>query len=102
MYLDEKEYYLKVIVDTNGNGVWDTGKFEDMLQPEQVYYYPKEINCRAKWDISETWNPEERPLNNQKPSKLMKTKTSEKRTTQQNRNLRRAQDKGIELPDYLK
>ncbi len=102
MYLDEKEYYLKVIVDTNGNGIWDTGKFEDMLQPEQVYYYPKEINCRAKWDISETWNPEERPLNNQKPSKLMKTKTSEKRATQQNRNLRRAQDKGIELPDYLK
>ncbi len=102
IYLDEKEYYLKVIVDDNGNGVWDTGKFGSMLQPEQVYYYPKEINCRAKWDITETWNPNDRPLNQMKPSKLLKTKSSQKTRTKQNRNLRRAQDKGIELPDYLK
>jgi uncharacterized protein (DUF2141 family) len=102
MYLDEKEYFLRVIVDTNGNGIWDTGKFETMLQPEQVYYYNKPINCRAKWDITEIWNPSGTSLNRQKPSKLMKTKTSEKRRTQQNKNAKRAQEKGIELPEYLK
>lgn len=102
MYLDEKEYFLRVIVDTNGNGIWDTGKFETMLQPEQVYYYNKPINCRAKWDITEIWNPSDTSLNRQKPSKLMKTKTSEKRRTQQNKNAKRAQEKGIELPEYLK
>ena len=102
MYLDEKEYFLRVIVDTNGNGIWDTGKFETMLQPEQVYYYHKPINCRAKWDITEIWNPSDTSLNRQKPSKLMKTKTSEKRRTQQNKNAKRAQEKGIELPEYLK
>lgn len=101
-YLNEKEYYLKVIVDSNGNGKWDTGKYDDLLQPEQVYYYPKEIKCRAKWDISETWNPDDRPLYQQKPAKLMKTKASQKKKALQNRNLKRAQDKGIELPEYLK
>ena len=102
LYLNEKGYYLKVIVDENGNGIWDTGEFDSLLQPERVFYYPKEISCRAKWDITETWNPNDRPLNQLKPSKLMKTKTSEKKRTQQNRNLKRAQEKGIPLPDYLK
>ena len=102
LYLNEKDYYLKVIVDDNGNGKWDTGCFDELLQPEQVYYYPKEIKCRAKWDITETWNPAQRPLYQQKPSKLVKTKASQKKKAQQGRNLKRAQDKGIELPEYLK
>lgn len=101
-YLTDGTYYAKIIVDDNNNGLWDTGNFGMLLQPEQVYYYPKEISCRAKWDISETWNPNDKPLNQQKPSKIAKAKTSTKRQVQTNRNLRRARDKGIELPDYLK
>lgn len=101
-YLTEGTYYARIIVDDNDNGKWDTGDFYSLKQPEQVYYLPKEINCRAKWDISESWNPDGTPLNQQKPAKLMKTQASKKRQAQRNRNLRRARDKGIELPDYLK
>lgn len=101
-YISDGTYYVRAIVDDNGNGKWDTGEFGLLRQPEQVYYYPKEINCRAKWDITETWNLTDRPLYEQKPSKLRKAATSKKKQTQQDRNLRRARDKGIQLPDYLK
>ncbi len=101
-YLEEKTYYLRVIVDDNNNGIWDTGRFDELLQPEQVYYYPKEISCRANWDITSSWNPDEKPLNQQKPSKLRKNKSATNKKAQLNKNLRRAQDMGIMLPDHLR
>lgn len=101
-YLAEKKYYMKLIEDNNNNKVWDTGKFNDNLQPENVYYYPKEINIRAKWNITETWDPTIKPRNEQKPSELRKSKSSTKKKQQTDRNLKRAQSLGIELPDYLK
>ncbi len=100
-YLDEKEYYLKVIVDDNNNGEWDTGEFDSLLQPEQVYYYSKAIPCRVKWDIVETWNPFYKPQNEQKPSQLIKKSSSKTTTTQRNRNKQRAEDLGIDLPEDL-
>ncbi len=102
-YLDEKDYYLKAFVDRNGNGRWDSGEFDLLLQPEELYYYPKEISCRAKWDIVETWNPTAKPLNEQKPSKLRaRTSSSKNNKSKTNRNQRRAEDLGIELPEELK
>ncbi len=101
-YLDEKDYYLRVIIDDNDNGTWDTGEFETLRQPEQVYFYPKEIPCRAKWDIVETWTPTAKPLRDQKPAILRKTTRSNSKQATSNRNQRRADDLGIELPDYLK
>ncbi len=101
-YLAEKDYYLRVIIDDNNNGKWDTGEFDSLMQPEQIYYYPKEISCRAKWDIVESWEPTQRPLNRQKPSKLAKSKSSKKKSSKKNRNAERAKDLGIELPDELK
>lgn len=100
-YLAEKEYYFRVIVDDNRNGKWDTGDFEKDQQPEQVFYYPKEIKCRAKWDLNETWNPSSTPLNEQKPSKLRKTKAATKKRQQANKNQKRAEQLGIPLPDRL-
>ncbi len=100
-YLDEKEYYLKVIVDDNNNGEWDTGEFDSLLQPEQVYYYSKAIPCRVKWDIVETWNPFYKPQNEQKPSQLIKKSSSKTTTAQRNRNKQRAEDLGIDLPEDL-
>ncbi len=102
-YLDEKNYYLKAFVDRNDNGKWDAGEFDLLLQPEELYYYPKEIACRAKWDIVETWNPLAKPLNEQKPSKLRKnTSTSKSSSSNSHRNQRRADELGIELPEELK
>lgn len=99
-YLKEGKYYLRMIVDDNDNGIWDTGDFEKDVQPEWVYYYPEEIECKAKWDVTRTWNPTSTVLYRQKPSALVKQK-GEKEKTIQHRNLDRAKKLGIEYISNL-
>lgn len=100
-YVEEGEYYLRAFVDRNGNGKWDTGNFDLDLQPEEVYYFPEKVECRAKWDVTRTWNLTAKPLDKQKPAELVKQKGDKQKTIKQ-RNAQRAQDKGIPLPDHLK
>ena len=94
-YLNAGKYYMRAVVDDNNNGKWDTGNFDEGRQPERVYYYPEEIECRAKWDLTLTWNPTAKPLFQQKPGKITKQK-GEKAKTIKHRNLDRAKRLGIE------
>ncbi|WP_430931529.1 Ig-like domain-containing protein [Saccharicrinis sp. 156] len=55
-YLNPGTYTLKLVLDKNRNGVWDTGKYSEKLQPEQVYYYPDKITLRATWEHAVEWN----------------------------------------------
>ncbi len=55
-YLSPNIYYLRLFVDRNGNGKWDTGDFDANLQPEEVRYYPKALKVRKGWDMEEDWN----------------------------------------------
>lgn len=48
--LDPGNYYLRVIVDTNGNKKWDSGNYLKQLQAERVSYFPEIIEARANWD----------------------------------------------------
>lgn len=79
-YLKPGTYYLRLFRDPNGNGQWDTGRYADGLQPEQVYYFPAPIEVRANWDIEQTWRTDEMPLTKQKPAELMKQKADKKKT----------------------
>lgn len=97
-YIKPGTYYLRMIVDDNGNGRWDTGDFAQDRQPEWVYYYPKEIECKAKWDVTQAWDPTQRKLNEQKPPKLVKQRGDTKRTIK-SRNAQRAKDMGILPPN---
>jgi len=54
-YLKPKKYKVKVILDRNNNGRWDTGKYLKKLQPEYVIYHPKEFELRANWVMEEDW-----------------------------------------------
>jgi hypothetical protein len=47
------DYTLRVITDRNGNGRWDTGKYDIGLQPEPIYLRPLE-KLRANWDLDAT------------------------------------------------
>ena len=94
-YVKEGTYFMRMLVDDNNNGQWDTGDFSKQLAPEDVYYYPRKLECRAKWDLSETWNPTAVPLQNQKPEAITKQK-AEKKKTIQHRNAERAKKLGIE------
>ncbi len=42
---------LRILIDENGNGVWDKGNFEARELPESVYYYSKPISVKANWEI---------------------------------------------------
>ena len=100
-YLQPATYYLRLFVDRNGNGRWDTGDFYRGEEPETVYYFPEEIECKANWDATRTWNPTAKPLNEQKPGKITKQKPDKSKSIKR-RNRERAQELGIPLPPDLK
>lgn len=93
-YVKPGTFYLRLIVDENDNGVWDTGLY-NTRQPEAVYYYTKEIGCKAKRDVRITWNPRQTPLYLQKPAKITKQKADEKQKIKR-RNYERAKKLGLE------
>ena len=95
LYVTPGKYYLRAFVDRNGNGVWDTGDYDADLQPEDVYYYPDETECKAKWDVTRNWNLTARPRFRQKPQAITKQKPDQEKKLQ-NRNLQRAKDLGKE------
>ena len=100
-YLQPARYYLRLFVDRNGNGRWDTGDFYRGEEPETVYYFPEEIECKANWDATRTWNPTAKPLNEQKPGKITKQKPDKGKSIKR-RNRERARELGIPLPPDLK
>ena len=67
-------YFLRLTIDTNGNGKWDTGNYSQHLQPEEVYYYPKKLRLRANWDLDENWNIYQTALDLQKPDDIRRNK----------------------------
>ena len=97
-YVKPDKYYLRALVDLNGNGIWDTGDYDQDLQAEAVYYYPREIECKEKWDVTQNWNVLSTPIFKQKPAKITKQKPDAAKKLK-NRNLQRARDLGIE---YMK
>ena len=92
-YVPPAKYYARAFVDNNGNGVWDTGDYYADRQAEAVYYYHKEIECKAKWDVPIKWNVNEQPRFKQKPLAITKQKPDKEKKLQ-NRNAQRAKDLG--------
>ena len=93
-YLKPETYYLRLFVDSNHNGIWDTGDYAKDRQPETVYYYPGKIECKAKWDLTESWNPTSTPLYQQKPGAITKQKADKQKTIRR-RNAERAKQMGL-------
>ena len=48
------KYFVRVVYDTNGNGIWDTGRVSLKQLPEQIYNEPQELSIRAGWDRKAT------------------------------------------------
>lgn len=92
-YLKPSDYYLRLLLDRDGDGMWTTGEFETGLPPEEVYYNPVKFNVRARWDIEQDWNFRTLPLTEQKPAELIKQKADPKKTVK-NRNAERLRQLG--------
>ena len=101
-YINPAVYYVRAFIDRNGNNLWDTGKYDEDLQPEDVYYYSRSIECKAKWDSTLQWNLTERKRFQQKPGELTKQKNSKTKKKQMNRNIDRAKQLGIEYVKDIK
>ena len=95
-YVNPGTYYARAFVDHNGNGLWDTGLYDDDRQAEEVYYYSRAIECKAKWDVTQQWNLTARKRYEQKPSELQKQKSDKQKRQLKNRNAERARQLGIE------
>jgi hypothetical protein len=60
-YLKPEKYKIRLILDSNKNGKWDTGFLAGNLQPEEVVYYPKVIKVRSNFEYKENWKVEYKP-----------------------------------------
>ena len=87
-FVNPGKYYLRMLKDTNGNGVWDTGDYGKGEQPEVVYYYPHALELRALFEYDQDdWNINT-PLDKQKPIDITKQKPDKERK-KRNRNANR-------------
>lgn len=55
-YVRPGKYTFRLIEDVNNNDKWDTGNYLKKIKPESVYYFSKELEVRANWDLNETFN----------------------------------------------
>ncbi|MFK5957598.1 MAG: Ig-like domain-containing protein [Lutibacter sp.] len=46
-------YLIRVTIDENKNGIWDTGDFISKRQPEIIKYFEKDLVIRANWGENE-------------------------------------------------
>jgi uncharacterized protein (DUF2141 family) len=52
-YLKPNKYYLRVRIDRNANGKWDTGHYLKKQKPEAVYHFESQLDVRANWELQE-------------------------------------------------
>jgi uncharacterized protein (DUF2141 family) len=74
------KYYARLILDENNNFTWDTGNYAGKRQPENVYYYSKEIEIMKNWRIvieEPPFDIHAVPLTRQKPLEITKNKPKE-------------------------
>lgn len=68
------KYYIRLFNDSNNNGKWDTGSYEQKLQAEEVYYFPKVWEMKANFEFEENWDIHAKPLDQQKLDEIKKQK----------------------------
>lgn len=79
-YLKPGKYYLRLVKDTNGDGKWTTGKYDEDLQAEEVFYYPSAITLKERFDISQDWDINATPIEKQKPQEIVKQKPDKEKS----------------------
>lgn len=88
------KYYIRMYIDRNNNGKWDSGTYDKKIQPEQVYYFPKVWEMKANFDFEENWDVNAVPLDRQKLNEIKKQKPEEAKKIK-DRNKERAKKLGL-------
>ena len=92
-YLKPSEYYMRLIIDRNHNGRWDTGQYDTMSSPEEVHYFPRPLPLRAKFEVEQDWNFRSIPPISQKPKAITKQKADKQKTSVSEKNRQREEEK---------
>lgn len=64
------DYYMRLILDDNDNGLWDTGCYDEKRQPETVIYCDRKFTLKANWEDNEQWDIHSLSPEKQKPVDL--------------------------------
>lgn len=80
-YVTPGDYYLRLFIDRNGDGVWNTGLYEQNRQPEEVFYFPKPMALKARWEIEQDWDVRGIPLDKQKPEAITQQKADKSKSS---------------------
>ena len=91
-YLKPGEYYLRLFIDRNGDGKWTTGDYAAGRQAEEVFYFPRPLVVRARWEVEQDWDVRGIPLNKQKPEAITKQKPDAENNARQ-RNMERERER---------
>lgn len=54
-YLNAGTYFVKIIIDTNGNGLWDIGNILQRTQAEPVIYYLDDFTNTRAIELRKNW-----------------------------------------------
>lgn len=90
-YLKPDNYYVRAYIDRNRNGKWDTGNYNEGLQPEEVFYNPNTIPIKAQWEAENDWDLRAIPLDEQKPKAITKQKPDKQKNISE-RNKKRMEE----------
>lgn len=55
--LSPGKYGLRVVLDLNRNGKWDSGRYMEKLHPEPIRVIQVGAEVRANWNFELEWNP---------------------------------------------
>lgn len=83
-FLNPGKYYARMIEDRNGNGIYDTGDYSTLTQPEIAFYYPKAFNIKKNWDKEETWDVYGTAIDQQKPRAILKNRPKQSKNRGRN------------------
>lgn len=70
-FLQAGTYYMRFYIDANGDRKWTPGSWEELRQPEEVFYFPKSIQTKSNWDFEEEWDFTVTPKETAKPRELI-------------------------------
>jgi hypothetical protein len=83
-FLKAGKYCARLIEDTNGNGIWDTGNYAGQRQPEKVHYYNQILELKVMFELEQDWDVNALAPDKQKPDELKKQKPDEDKKKKRN------------------
>jgi hypothetical protein len=54
-FVKPEKYKVRLIIDRNQNGRWDTGELDEWEQPERVVYFSKILKVKSNFKVVESW-----------------------------------------------